>query len=48
MDKLNKTEKEIESMLDFEFEFEIDLFYVKRIKKWFKKKKDEILRRIGI
>lgn len=44
----NKTEKEIDSMLDFEFEFELDLFGILKFKRWFKKQKDAILRRIGI
>jgi len=42
---MNNLEEQIDSQLDFKFEFEIDIFYLKRIKKWFKKKKNEILRR---
>ena len=33
MDRINEY---IETQLDFEFEFEIDIFYLKRIKKWIK------------
>lgn len=35
---LNKTEKELDSMMDFKFEFEIDIFYLLRTKRWIKRK----------
>ena len=39
---LNKTEKEFDSLKDFEFEFELDLFYLLRMKRWVKKQKKRI------
>lgn len=45
MDKINKY---IENQLDFKFKFSIDIFYLSRIKKWIRIKKNELFQRIRI
>lgn len=45
---MNNLEEQIDSQLDFKFEFEIDIFYLKRIKKWIKhvrSRKNKLLKR---